>query len=327
MGATCFERLPQHWQERLARGQALRQQGYRGRFAPSPSGALHRGNLRTALVSWLDARLEGGVWLLRLDDLDTPRVVPGAEAQILADLHWLGLHWDDAPIRQSERRGLYNAALAGLRRAGALYPCRCSRRLLADVSAPHGGLNVYPGLCRDRALGWGGEQGRLPSWRLRLAPGALHWQERFGPAGVLDAATAVGDVVLRRADGFIAYHLATALDELELGITDVVRGIDLWSSSAAQVAVMEALPLPPPRYGHVPLWCDAEGARLSKRDAAEGLTGLRQRGLDAAAVVGLLAASLDLVPMGSRLSTNELLQQLRRQPELLTAAVTAPTKI
>ena len=327
MADTCLELLPRHWQERLARGQALRQQGYRGRFAPSPSGALHRGNLRTALISWLDARLADGAWLLRVDDLDTPRVVPGAEAQILADLQWLGLHWDGEPLRQSERRGLYNAALAGLRRAGVLYPCRCSRRLLADVSAPHGGLSVYPGLCRDRGMGWGAEQGRLPSWRLRLGPGALRWQERFGPAGVLDATAAVGDVVLRRADGFIAYHLATALDELEMGITDVVRGIDLWSSSAAQVAVMEALPLPPPRYGHVSLWCDANGARLSKRDAAEGLTGLRQGGLDAAAVVGLLAASLDLVPTGSRLSAAELVQQLRRQPERLAAALAAATEI
>ena len=129
--------LPHHLQARLEQGAALRRQGYRGRFAPSPSGALHRGNLRTALLSWLDARLAGGVWLLRLDALDTPRVVDGAEQQILKDLHWLGLDWDGPVVRQSERRGLYSSVLSALRRRGVLYPCRCSRRLLADVSAPH----------------------------------------------------------------------------------------------------------------------------------------------------------------------------------------------
>lgn len=303
--------LPSHLQARLARGVALRRQGYRGRFAPSPSGALHRGNLRTALLSWLDARLAGGAWLLRLDDLDTPRVVAGAEQQIVDDLHWLGLSWDGPLVRQSDRRGLYSSVLSALRRAGVLYPCRCSRRLLADVSAPHGALSVYPGFCRQRAPAWGACQGRLPSWRLRLNGDALTWSERFAAAGRLDGATAVGDVVLRRADGFIAYHLATAVDELELGISDVVRGADLWSSTGAQVAVMLQLGCEPPRYGHVPVLCDAGGQRLSKRDGSDGLAALRQRGLDAAAVVGELAAGLDLVPPGSRLTAAELLQHLR----------------
>jgi len=303
--------LPCHLQARLARGLALRRQGYRGRYAPSPSGALHRGNLRTALLSWLDARLAGGTWLLRLDDLDTPRVVAGAERRILDDLRWLGLSWDGPVLRQSQRRGLYSSVLSALRRSGVLYACRCSRRLLADVSAPHGALNVYPGFCRGRTPAWGPCQGRLPSWRLRLPGGPLTWPERFGAAGRLDGSMAVGDVVLRRADGFIAYHLATAFDELDLGISDVVRGADLWSSTGAQVAVMQQLGCDPPRYGHVPVLCDAGGQRLSKRDGSEGLAVLRQRGLDAAAVVGELAASLDLVAPGSRLTAPELLQHLR----------------
>lgn len=317
MALSCLECLPHHLQQQLQCGLELRAQGYRGRFAPSPSGALHRGNLRTALLSWLDARLAGGSWLLRIDDLDTPRVVLGSEAQILADLDWLGLDWDGPVLRQSERRGLYSSVLAALRRAGVLYPCRCSRRLLADVSAPHGGLQVYPGFCRDRALRWGPQQGRLPSWRLRLEPATLQWQERWLPAASLDAQRAVGDVVLRRADGFIAYHLATAVDELMLGISDVVRGADLWTSTGPQVAVMACLEAAPPRYGHVPLWRDDRGARLCKRDAAEGLAGLRDRGLDAAAVIGELAASLQIVPPGSRLSAPELLQELQRNPLLL----------
>lgn len=308
-------------QARLASGVLLRASGYRGRFAPSPSGALHRGNLRTALVSWLEARLAGGRWLLRIDDLDTPRLVPGAESQILEDLRWLGLTWDGPLWRQSERRGLYNGVLSAWRRAGLLYPCRCSRRLLADVSAPHGALNVYPGLCRGRQLGWGPEQGRLPSWRLRLADGGLQWSERLAAAGELDGPSAVGDVVLRRADGFIAYHLATAIDELDMGITEVVRGEDLWTSTAAQVAVMRQLGASPPRYAHVPLWRDGAGRRLSKREGSEGLAGYRDRGCDGAAVIGDLAASLGLVPATTRLSADELLQELRPRPERLAAAL------
>ena len=306
----CPVPLPAHVAELIAAGVAQRHGGYRGRFAPSPTGALHRGNLRTALLSWLDARLRGGAWLLRIDDLDTPRNRPGAEALILDDLRWLGLHWDGAVLRQSEARGLYATVLSALRRHGWLYACRCSRRLLADISAPHGGLAVYPGLCRSADHGWGWEQRRLPSWRLHLPARELRWQERYGRAGVVDGAAAVGDVVLRRADGFIAYHLATAVDELRLGITDVLRGEDLWSATAPQVAVMALLGAEPPRYGHVPLWRDAAGQRLSKREGAEGLAGYRARGLDAAGVIGELAASAQLVPAGSRLSATELLQHV-----------------
>jgi glutamyl-tRNA synthetase len=303
-------RLPAHLQASLAAAQEQRRRGYRGRFAPSPTGALHRGNLRTALLSWLEARHRGGEWLLRIDDLDTPRNRPGAEEAILADLRWLGLDWDGPVLRQSRRRGLYASVLSALRRAGCLYPCRCSRRLLADISAPHGGLNVYPGFCRQGPHTWGPEQGRLPSWRLRLPPGTLHWREGSACGGRLDGASAVGDGVLRRADGVVAYHLATAVDELWLGISDVVRGEDLWSSTGAQVAVMQAFGADPPAYRHVPLWRDANGQRLSKRDQTEGLAGLRRGGRDAAAVIGELAASLDLVPVGTRLSAQDLLASL-----------------
>ena len=283
-----------------------------GRYAPSPTGRLHLGNLRTALLSWLITRLQGGCWLLRIDDLDTPRNRPGAEESILADLAWLGLHWDGPLIRQSERRGHYATVLSRLRRSGRLYPCRCSRRLLADISAPHGAAPVYPGFCRERASGWGPVEGRLPSWRLRLRPGSLCWREPLAEAGecCLDAATQVGDVVLRRADGFIAYHLATAVDELSFGITDVVRGEDLRTATAPQLAVMRELDGEPPRYWHLPLWRDAEGQRLSKRDGGQGLETLREQGLDAPAAVGLMAASLGLVPPGSRLSSRELLEEL-----------------
>ena len=306
--------LPDSLQERFAPGLHLRQRGVVGRFAPSPSGELHRGNLRTALLSWLDARRSDGRWLLRLDDLDRPRVRPGAEAAIRADLEWLGLHWDGPVIVQSQRRGLYASVLSALRRSGALYPCHCSRRLLADISAPHGGFSPYPGTCRDLPPFWGPREGRCPSWRLRLPDGALRWCERGGPPGCLDGPRDVGDVVLRRADGVVAYHLATAVDELTLGISDVVRGADLWPATGAQVAMCQALGFAPPRYGHVPVLCDSEGKRLSKRVASEGLVALRSRGLDGPAVIGTLAASAGLVPPGARLSAAELLAEVRRQP-------------
>jgi len=303
--------LPRHLQALLQAGVEQRRHGYRGRFAPSPTGALHRGNLRTALLSWLEARLRGGEWLLRIDDLDTPRNRPGAEAGLLADLTWLGLDWDGPLWRQSERRGLYATVLSALRRGGALYPCRCSRRLLADISAPHGPLAVYPGFCRDRPPRWGPEAGRLPSWRLRISPRPQGWRERFVPGGTPPWEGGGGDPVLRRADGVVAYHLATAVDEIALGISDVLRGEDLGPSTGAQVAVMAALGVEPPRYGHLPLWREGEGRRLSKREGAEGVEGYRARGFDAPAVVGDLAASLALVPAGTRLSAAELLQSLK----------------
>jgi glutamyl-tRNA synthetase len=317
MASNPAPRLPHHLEVRLEAGLQRRRQGYRTRFAPSPTGPLHRGNLRTALVGWLEARLRGGEWLLRIDDLDAPRNRPGAEDAILEDLRWLGLDWDGPVERQSARRGLYATVLSALRQAGRLYPCRCSRRLLADVSAPHGGLNVYPGFCRERTPHWGPQAGRLPSWRLRLGAEAIRWRERCGSAGRQDGPTEVGDVVLRRADGVVAYHLATAVDELLMGISEVVRGEDLWPSTGAQVEVMDALGASAPSYAHVPLWRDGQGQRLSKRHRAEGLEGLRRHGEDAAGVIGRLAASLDLVTPGSRVSARELasdlsLEQLHR---------------
>jgi glutamyl-tRNA synthetase len=301
--------LPDALQRLLAEGELLRGRHCRGRYAPSPTGPLHLGNLQTALLSWLITRLQGGEWLLRIDDLDAPRNRPGAEASILADLRWLGLGWDGPLLRQSERRGIYATVLSSLRRAGVLYPCRCSRRLLADVSVPHGHSPVYPGFCRPLPPRWGLEDARLPSWRLALQPGRLSWPEQLAAEGGLDAERDVGDVVVRRADGFLAYHLATAVDELSLGVADVVRGEDLWAATAAQVALMERLGGRPPRYWHTPLLRDRAGERLSKRQGGAGLVELRREGLDAAAVVGQLAAGVGLVPAGSRLSADELLQQ------------------
>ncbi len=292
-------KLPDHLNHVLQTGQGLSRRGYRGRFAPTPSGPLHLGNVRTALLSWLRARLNNGQWLLRMDDLDTPRIRTGAIESALQDLRWLGLHWDEPVVLQSKRRGLYGSFLSSLRKQGYLYPCRCSRRQLD-------GATIYPGTCRRLHQDWGLKDARLPSWRLRVV-------EPF--------ATAVGDVVLRRSDGVIAYHLATSIDELALGINEVVRGQDLVSVCAAQSAVITCLGMPPPRYGHVPLLCDSSGQKLSKRDHASGLSSLRDRGEAAAQVIGQLAASLGLVSPTTEISAEELLEELRDRQNKLTSCI------
>jgi glutamyl-tRNA synthetase len=284
--------VPEHLQQNLAAGRALAAAGdYRGRFAPSPTGVLHLGNLQTALLSWLAARQAGGAWLLRIDDLDTPRNRPGAIEAIQSDLLWLGLEWDGPVVLQSERRGIYHSWLSWLRRSGNLFACRCSRRELADQP-------IYPGFCRTAGHSWGWQQKRLPSWRLRVADHDPHGS---------------GDVVLRRADGFIAYQLATVIDEVSFGITDVVRGADLRDALPAQRSLFAALGESPPQFRHGPLLRDARGHKLSKREASSGLEPLRTTGLDAAAVIGRLASGLQLLEPGARLSATELLEHLTQQ--------------
>ena len=291
--------LPDRLRAVLEQGRRQRLLGYRGRFAPTPSGPLHLGNLRTALISWLRARLQDGEWLLRIDDLDTPRIREGAIDAALADLRWLGLHWDGPVIMQSQRLGLYGSCLSALRREQLLYPCRCTRRQLVASQR-------YPGTCRDMAMGWGLKDGRLPAWRLKVK--------------ALDEPRC-GDLVLRRADGFIAYHLATALDELALGITEVVRGSDLAPVCIAQQAVIASLDQLSPSYRHTPLLCDPEGQKLSKREQAAGLAPLREQQWSPERVVGWLSGSLGLVDQDSSLTVSDLLQELRGRTSPLKACL------
>jgi glutamyl-tRNA synthetase len=194
-------------------------------------------------------------------------------------------------VLQSERRGIYHSWLSWLRRSGKLFACRCSRRELADQP-------IYPGFCRTAGHSWGWQQQRLPSWRLRVADHDPHGS---------------GDVVLRRADGFIAYQLATVIDEISFGITDVVRGADLREALPAQHSLFAALGESPPQFRHGPLLRDARGQKLSKREASSGLEPLRTAGLDAAAVIGRLASGLQLLEPGARLSATELLEHLTQQ--------------
>jgi glutamyl-tRNA synthetase len=218
---------------------------------------------------------------------------------VLKDLRWLGLNWDEPVVLQSRRRGLYSSFLSILRKQGYLYPCRCSRRQLD-------GATIYPGTCRGVRQGWGVKDERLPAWRLRVV-------EPF--------ATEVGDVVLRRTDGVIAYHLATSIDELALGINEVVRGQDLEAVWAAQSAVITSLGMTSPRYGHVPLLCDPSGEKLSKRAHATGLSSLRERGEASAQVIGRLATSLGLVSPATAISAEELLEELRERQGQFNALI------
>jgi glutamyl-tRNA synthetase len=284
----------------------------RGRYAPSPTGALHLGNLRTALLAWLFARAAGGSFVLRLEDLDRPRVRPGAAWQLLDDLRWLGLDWDEGqdiggplgPYIQSQREALYRAALGRLQAQGLLYPCYCTRAELARLaSAPQGPGDEgshYPGTCRtltERERRAREAAGRRPALRFRAPDSEIAFPDRIAGPIYENVARSVGDFVVRRSDGVIAYQLAVVVDDALMGVTQVVRGADLLGSTARQLALFDALGYPRPvEFAHVPLALDAAGERLAKREAAEGVAGLRQRGLDARQVVGALAASCGLWP-------------------------------
>jgi glutamyl-tRNA synthetase len=256
-----------------------------GRFAPSPSGDLHVGNLRTALLAWLCARQSGRDFLLRVEDLD--RVREGAEQRQLDDLAALGLDWDAPVVRQSERAHLYDAALASLAGRGLVFECFCTRREIHDApSAPHGPPGSYPGTCRDLT-----ETER--EVRRRERPAALRLRARVATFAVEDSLHGtyegpVDDLVLRRGDGAIAYNLAVVVDDAHQGIDQVVRGDDLLSSAPRQAYLATLLAATPPTYVHVPLALNAAGHRLAKRDGAVTLRDLGP------ATFGIIAASLGL---------------------------------
>ena len=264
---------------------------YCGRFAPSPSGPLHLGNIRTAFLSWLRARLEGGKWMLRIDDLDSLRIRSGAIEKIQYDLRWLGLYWDGPIIYQSKRIPLYETVLSDLKSKNKLYICKCSRKALSKLNRTSKEF-IYPGICRDLGLQLNSKQGKSTSLRLRVGK---------------DFSETCGDIVVRRADGFIAYHLATVVDDLSLGINEVVRGNDLAPAKVAQLAIIDALNQRKLRYRHVPILLDEKGEKLSKRNADKGLDAFISQGITPSEVIGFLASSVGLAPVGSSLSAVELL--------------------
>lgn len=268
---------------------------YRGRFAPSPTGPLHAGSLVAALASWLDARAHGGSWIVRMEDVDTPRCLPGADAFILQQLATCGLTSDEPVVWQSQRSDLYSNALDKLMLARRAYPCACSRKDIESALLAQGmalqrhRAAVYPGTCRpDR----GGLHGRAPrAWRFACDPQApvVQWTDRRLGEQTQDVATEVGDFVLKRADGLWAYQLAVVVDDAEQGITHVVRGEDLADNTPRQILLQQALGLPQPRYLHTPLVRDAQGEKLSKQTGAAPLDLT-----DPATTMGQAAAALGL---------------------------------
>jgi glutamyl-tRNA synthetase len=266
----------------------------RGRYAPSPTGLIHVGNARTALAAWLSARSRGGAFVWRLEDIDRPRVVPGmAEAQ-MEDLRWLGLDLDEVHV-QSARSEIYEEALRRLVAGGHLFPCRVSRKdLQAMASAPHGAEETpYPASLRPARLD--------PDWFAACSDAAIRFLVDDRPVSFTDRVygpitervdLAVGDFVLKRRDGLYAYQLAVVVDDLAMGIDDVVRGADLLASTARQIQLIRALGGEPPAYAHVPLVVNARGEKLSKRDQGITLRSLRDAGVAPEAVTGYLAFSL-----------------------------------
>jgi glutamyl-Q tRNA(Asp) synthetase len=243
---------------------------YIGRFAPSPTGPLHKGSLVAALASYLDAKAHHGTWLLRIEDVDEARTVPGAAEEILRCLRAFGMHWDGEMVWQSRRTALYQASFARL--GPHAYPCGCTRREIADsrIGVASDGAAIYPGTCRAGLAP--GKTAR--AFRLRVpndASSRITFNDRwFGPV-TQDVAAEVGDFVLKRADGFWAYQLAVVTDDAEQGVTDVVRGADLLDSTPRQIYLQHLLGVPAPRYLHVPVVTNANGEKLSKQTGALAL--------------------------------------------------------
>ncbi|SEU37840.1 tRNA glutamyl-Q(34) synthetase GluQRS [Stigmatella erecta] len=293
---------------------------FRGRFAPSPTGRLHLGNARSALLGWLQARAAGGRFLLRVEDLDRARCRAEYVEEMKRDLEWLGLDWDEPPLFQSARDDVYRAALERLEREELVYPCFCTRAEIARAaSAPHGLSDEgprYPGTCArlSPAEQTGRARTRPPAYRFRAQPGEVRFEDGLQGPYMQDVATAIGDFVVRRNDGVASYQLAVVVDDAATGITHVLRGEDLLSSTPRQLQLYAALGLTAPEFFHVPLVLGEDGKRLAKREGAFALAELRTRGLAAERVLGLLAAWSGLGD-GSPVGLGELVH--RFHPERL----------
>ena len=287
-----------------------------GRFAPSPSGRIHLGNLLCALLVWLSARQKDGKVVLRIEDLDTARCKRPYSLQMIDDLLWLGLDWDegpqagggDGPYYQSERTAIYEAALEELKKRGLVYPCYCSRTELHAASAPHrsDGQVIYAGTCRGLSEAERAEKRRAPAMRL-VTPDEV-WGFTDGHMGRYEEnlARECGDFLLRRSDDMFAYQLAVVVDDAAMGVTEVVRGSDLLSSTPRQLYLYDLLGLQAPEFIHFPLLLSADGRRLSKRDADAGLDDLRGK-LTAEEILGRLAYLGGFNPSAQAKSARELL--------------------
>ena len=275
-----------------------------GRFAPTPSGRMHLGNVFAALIAWLSVRSRGGELVLRMEDLDTQRT-SGEFADLLRrDLNWLGLDWDRETPPQSQRSAVYDRYFEQLRELGLLYPCYCTRSQLHNVNAPHlsDGTYVYAGTCRDLKTP---PPGRLPAWRVRVPEREFVVEDLCQGTFRQNLSTDCGDFVVRRADGVYVYQLAVTVDDGEAGVTEVVRGMDLLGSAPRQMYLQELFGFRTPTYGHVPMLLAPDGRRLSKRDRDLDLGELQKR-MTAQALLGKLAFSAGLIEREEPLSAREL---------------------
>ena len=273
-----------------------------GRFAPSPSGRMHLGNIFTALISWLSARKSGGKWILRIEDLDPQRSKTEYARQIEDDLDWLGLDWDEggtenkgpaAPYMQSQRDDFYAEALERIRSLGITYPCRCTRADIMATQAPHesDGRIIYSGTCRpaERPPFPAADTNAVGAVRLYVPGDEITFTDGVFGRQCVALDRPCGDFVIRRADGAWAYQLAVVVDDALMGVTEVVRGCDLLLSAAQQLYIYSLLGYPAPAYYHLPLICNSRGQRLSKRDEAMSMAELRRR-FTAEEIIGKLAS-------------------------------------
>ena len=281
-----------------------------GRFAPTPSGRMHLGNVFAALIAWLSVRSRDGEIVLRMEDLDTQRTSAEYAETLRDDLRWLGLTWDRETPAQSRRSVVYDRYFEILREKGLLYPCYCTRSQLHSVNAPHlsDGTYVYPGTCRNLTEGERAAFHRAPAWRVVVPDRVWTVEDKIQGTYRCNLATECGDMVVRRADGVYVYQLAVTVDDGEAGVTEVVRGMDLLSSAPRQMYLQELFGFPHPEYAHVPMLLAPDGRRLSKRDRDLDLGILRQR-LTREALLGALAFAAGLIDQEVSVSLKELTKE------------------
>ena len=278
-----------------------------GRFAPTPSGRMHLGNVFAALIAWLSVKSRGGSLILRMEDLDTLRTSEEFAKILRQDLTWLGLDWDAETAPQSQRSAVYDRYFARLEELGLLYPCYCTRSQLHSVNAPHlsDGTYVYPGTCRNLSEDEKASFDRAPAWRVKVPDKEYRLTDLCQGEFVQNLSADCGDFVVRRADGVYVYQLAVTVDDGEAGVTEVVRGVDLLGSAPRQMYLQELFGFSQPTYGHVPLLVAPDGRRLSKRDKDLDL-GALQLHKKPEEIIGALAHSSGLLPHYEPISAKEL---------------------
>ena len=278
-----------------------------GRFAPTPSGRMHLGNVFAALIAWLSVRSRDGEMVLRMEDLDTQRTSADFAEILRGDLAWLGLDYDRETAPQSQRSAVYDRYFEMLQEKGLIYPCYCTRSQLHSVNAPHlsDGTYVYTGTCRNLTEP---PKGRVPAWRVMVPDQIWTVEDKVQGHYELNLATQCGDMVMRRADGVYVYQLAVTVDDGEAGVTEVVRGMDLLSSAPRQMYLQELFGFPHPEYGHVPMLLAPDGRRLSKRDRDLDLGELRKK-ISPEQLIGTLAFASGLIDRNVPISCRELAQE------------------